>query len=160
VKVGFLFLIAFVLGCASAQSKGPIFSAQSSIPQGKSLIYFYIADELLWSNACLIVTIDSKERGCIGTPGYLEVSLDPGEHSFSFRPKAMIDVGVEMRKFVYKTESDRVYYLESKEIKTKHDEENALQINYVDTLVGHSIGWVLTDEKEALSKLASLRQWE
>ena len=157
-KIILFSLVLSLIGCATTQSKGTLFNMHDSIPEDKSIIYFYFSNKEFVSNSCIIVTIDSEERGCVGIPGYLKVSLEPGEHAFSFRPKALIDLGVEMRKFTYSTEPGKVYYLESKKIESKADADNALQTNYVSAFGGYTVGWVLIDEARALESLSSLRQ--
>jgi len=149
----------FLVGCASVTPKGDLFKIHEPPESDESIVYFYVPEKEFGSTACTIVTVNDEERGCIGNPGYVKVVLNAGEHSFSFRPDAMIDLGIEMRKFTTTIIGGNVYYLESRNIETKEDQENALQMNYVNAFGGYTVGWVLVSEEEALKKLSLLRDW-
>ncbi len=96
----------------------------------------------------------------MGSPGYFRTSLSPGEHSFSFRPNSLIDLGIEMRKFTLATEGGSTIYIISKVITSDDESRDILQSYYVNTYIGDTIGWVLMPEDEALEELKALRQWK
>lgn len=154
-----LSLVIFFGGCVSVTPKGELFKMHDAPSSDNSIIYFYLPEKEFGSTACTIVTVNDEERGCIGNPGYVKVVLSSGEHSFSFRPDAMIDLGVEMRKFTSNFNGGSVYYLESRKIETQEDKDNALQMSYVNAFGGYTVGWVLIPEEEALKKLSQLRDW-
>lgn len=149
----------FLIGCASSSAMGSLFTMHSDPPISESIIYFYISQVKSGLNACLIVTVDGEEKGCIGNPGYVRVTLDPGEHFFSFRPDAIVDLGLEMKKFKMNVAGGRVYYIESKSFDKKDDARGALQVNYVNAFDGFWDAWVLSREDDALEKLKILRSW-
>ena len=158
-RIFILPIIILFVGCASVTPKGELFKIHEDPGASESVVYFYVPEKEFGSTACIIVTVNEEERGCIGNPGYVKVVLSPGEHSFSFRPDAMIDLGVEMRKFTSSFNGGSVYYLESRKVETQEDKYNALQMSYVNVFGGYTVGWVLVPEEEALKKLSILRDW-
>jgi Protein of unknown function (DUF2846). len=157
----YVFLIFIICaGCTSGPSKGALFSMHEEPGKDSAIIYFYISEKEFGSTACTIVTVDEEERGCIGSPGFVKVVLSPGEHNFSFRPDALLDLKVEMRKFSAAVEGEKVYYLESRKIETEEEREEAWQSNYVNALGGFTVAWLPVEEPLALEHLKELRAWQ
>ena len=152
----FLMLVA---GCSSNPSSGQLYKMHDSVNSNLSLVYFYQPVKHILSSGCLMVSVDNEDKGCVGNPGYTVMSLVPGEHTFSFRRKAMIDVkGIKALPFTYSFEAGEAYYFKHATINDSSSREGAVA---VDCCYGaNSQGIFIVPEDRATKEMVGLYLWE
>ena len=151
-----LFLI-LLQGCASTDvvPQGPIFQYPNKPVNSGATAYFYQFD-MPGVNACLLVGINGKYKGCVGYPGFAKVELQTGKHEVSFAPNSPIKIA--NLKFDFEFISGREYFFKYQPTKLKSSTDVEIETHY-NMILGQSYGWYLIDKSHALTELSNLRAW-
>ena len=98
-RLGMLFLLVILTGCAS----GPVFKPLASLPEGKGVVYVYRESSVIGSGVFGTLTANNTAITKIKNGGYFPYVTDPGKVHFEVSTEATneADVVVEAGKEKY-----------------------------------------------------------
>ena len=142
-----LITLLLLVGCTGAT--GPVFERHSVIAQNESLVYVYRPSKFDGTTVCFKVYVNDVKQGCLGTNGFLRLSVPPGKTKIK-----MVAAAVTL-EFDSTFVGEKSYYYEYRLADSSLGAEAS---QWVNALGGMYHVVVATKQAEALRLLAMLNE--